>query len=160
MRHFLLTLAAVALLAGAAGWISYRRAADPALTAALARQDALEWLRRDFELSDAQFAAIKKLHEEYGLVCEEHCRNIQDALDVRNALRRDERASPDQRAAADRRYEELRLVCETAIATHVRQCAAIMSPGAGERYLALVLPKIRDFDHTGAPDVRLHGPGH
>lgn len=160
MRHFLLTLATVVLVAGAAGWLSYRRAADPALTAALARQDALEWLRRDFELTDAQFAAIKQLHDDYGLVCEEHCRNIQDALDARNELRKAGRASAAELAAADRRYEELRLICETAIATHVRQCAAIMSPAAGERYLALVLPKIKDFDHTGAPDVRLHGPGH
>ncbi|HYC71359.1 MAG TPA: hypothetical protein VEB66_09145 [Opitutaceae bacterium] len=160
MRHFLATLAVVAVLAGAAGWLSYRRGADPELRAALERQDALEWLRRDFELSEAQFREIKRLHDDYGVVCEEHCRNIQDALDARNALRRQGRATAEELAAADRRYEELRLVCETAIATHVRQCAAIMSPQAGQRYLALVLPKIKDFDHTGAPDVRLHGPGH
>lgn len=160
MRYFLGTLALVAALAGMAGWFSYRQAADPELAAAMARQDALEWLRRDFGLSDQQFAAIKKLHDEYGLVCEEHCRSIQDALGARDQLRKSGVATAEQLAAADRRYEELRLVCETAIAAHVRQCAALMSPAAGERYLALVLPKIKDFDHRGAPDVRLHGPGH
>jgi hypothetical protein len=30
-----------------------------------------------------------------------------------------------------------------------------MSPQAGERYLALVLPKIKDFDHQAAPDLQL-----
>jgi hypothetical protein len=64
-------------------------------------------------------------------------------------------ADPAALAAADRRVEELRVVCESAIATHVRQCAAEMSPEAGRRYLALVLPKIKDFDHLAAPDLQL-----
>jgi hypothetical protein len=52
------------------------------------------------------------------------------------------------------------LVCESAIATHVRECAAHMSPEAGRRYLALVLPKIKDFDHQAPPDLQLNKHGH
>ena len=63
-------------------------------------------------------------------------------------------------ASADRRVEELRLVCESAIATHVRECAAQMSPEAGQRYLALILPKIKDFDHQAPPDLQLNKHGH
>ncbi|MEO5959907.1 MAG: hypothetical protein ABIZ49_13360, partial [Opitutaceae bacterium] len=64
---------------------------------------------------------------------------------------------PDTAAlsAAERRLEELRSVCESAIAAHVRRCAAEMAPEAGRRYLALVLPKIKDFDHVAAPDLQL-----
>jgi hypothetical protein len=31
-----------------------------------------------------------------------------------------------------------------------------MSPQDGQRYLALVLPKIADFDHQAAPDLHLN----
>ena len=58
-------------------------------------------------------------------------------------------------AAADQKLQELRVVCETAIASHVREVAARMSKQQGERYLAMVLPKIRDFDHQGAADLRV-----
>jgi len=63
-------------------------------------------------------------------------------------------------AAADRRVEELRTGCETAIAAHVRACASHMSAEAGERYLALVLPKIKDFDHQAAPGLHLNQHQH
>jgi hypothetical protein len=35
-----------------------------------------------------------------------------------------------------------------------------MSPAAAQRYLALVLPKIKDFDHAAAPDLQLNHPHH
>ena len=156
MKNLLATIALVAGLALAAGLATYRTSADPALTRALAQQDALAWLRVDFQLTDAQFASIRELHESYSAVCAEHCRAIQEAADDRARLARSNQATPAKLAAADRRVEELRLVCESAIATHVRQCAALMSPEAGARYLALVLPKIRDFDHLAPPTLRLN----
>ena len=65
-------------------------------------------------------------------------------------------ASAAELRAANQRLQELRLVCETAIARHVRQVSALMSPQDGQRYLALVLPKIADFDHQAAPDLHLN----
>lgn len=150
------TLVLVVAVAMAAGWGAYRLGSRPEVEQALTKRDALEWLRADFQLTDAQFAAIKQLHENYSVVCEEHCRAIQAATSERNALKKNGTADAAALATADRRVEELRLVCESAIATHVRQCAAHMSPEAGERYLALVLPKIKDFDHVAAPDVGLN----
>jgi hypothetical protein len=155
MRHLFATLALLAALAGAAGLAAFRAGDDPAVRRALERQDALAWLRADFGLTDAQFAAIKRLHDAYASVCDEHCRQIREAMDARDELKRSGRATADQLAAADRRVEELVLVCESAIATHVRACAALMAPEAAARYLALVLPKIKEFDHLGAPDLRL-----
>jgi hypothetical protein len=160
MKHLLATFAVVALVAGTVGIISFRTASNPAVEEALARRDAMEWLRTDFQLTDAQFAAIKQLHDSYSIVCEEHCREIQVATRARNALRSSGTADIAALAAAERRVEQLRLVCESAIATHVRQCAAEMSPEAGQRYLALVLPKIKDFDHTAPPDLHLNHARH
>lgn len=159
MRHLLATLLLLGLLAGAAGFAAFRTGGDPAVRRALERQDALAWLRADFHLNDAQFAAIKRLHDAYASVCDEHCRRIREAMDAREALQRSGRASPGELATADRRVEELVLVCESAIATHIRACAAHMAPEAAERYLALVLPKIGEFDHLGAPDLRLDRRG-
>jgi hypothetical protein len=157
MKHLVATLALIAIVAATTGFVSFRTSGDAAVQSALSKQDAMEWLRTDFQLTDAQFAAIKKLHDSYSIVCEEHCRQIQEATHSRNSLRK---ANADARAlsAADRRVEELRLICESAIATHVRECATHMSPDASRRYLGMILPKIKDFDHLAAPSVQLtHG---
>ncbi len=160
MRNLVLSLAALFAIAAAVGLIAYRASGDAAVERALARQDPMAWLRADFNLSAAQFAAIRKLHDSYSVVCEEHCREIQGAFETRERLKAAAPADVAAIAAAERRVEALRLVCESAIATHVRQCAAEMSPEARERYLALVLPKIKDFDHQAAPDVQLNRHRH
>jgi hypothetical protein len=156
MKNLVSTLAFVVLLAGLAGVIVYRIASTDDVAQALAKKDPMEWLRADFDLNDAQFTAIKQLHDSYSVVCEEHCRAIQDAARARNELKTSAKADATAIAAAERRVEELRRVCESAIATHVRACAEHMSPGAGRRYLALVLPKIKDFDHEAPPDLQLN----
>jgi hypothetical protein len=159
MKHFLATLAAIAALAAVACALAFHFSGDPTLKAAVAKRDALEWLRAEFQLTDAQFAKIRQLHESYSIVCEKHCMDIMEAARARDELRK---TSTDAAAlaAANQRVEELRQVCETAIAAHVRQCAAEMSPAARDRYLALVLPKIADFDHYAPPDLQLNKRGH
>jgi hypothetical protein len=124
------------------------------LHAAAAKGDAMQWLRTDFQLTDAQFAAIWQLHESYAGTCEEHCRMIREASRARAVL---EAAQGDAAtlAAANQKVQELRQVCETAITRHVREVAALMPPEDGRRYLAMVLPKIAAFDHQAAPDLHL-----
>lgn len=160
MKYFLATVALIAAIAAATCVLTYHVVGDPAVKAAVATRDALEWLRADFHLTDAQFARIKQLHTEYARVCEEHCRAIQEAS---RALNQVKATSHNQSAvvAAETHLRGLRMVCETAIVAHVRQCAEEMSPEAGQRYLALVLPKIPNFDHRGPPDLQLSSPhGH
>jgi len=153
MKYLLGTLAVLLLAAAATGLVCYRLSCEPAVHAAVAKGDAMEWLRTDFHLDDRQFAAMKKLHEAYAPSCAEHCRLIQEATKARDAL---QTSDPAVVAAAERKLQELRTTCETAITVHVRQVAALMSPEDGRRYLALVLPKIANFDHTAAPDLQLN----
>lgn len=160
MKHLVATIALLAAAAGAAGFVAFQATSDPEVSRAPAKQDAMEWLRVDFDLNEAQFTAIKKLHDAYSVVCEEHCREIMRAVRARNELKAAPQADAPAIATAERRVEELRLVCESAIATHVRECAAQMSPEAGQRYLALILPKIKDFDHQAPPDLQLNKHGH
>ena len=129
---------------------------DPALHAAATKRDAMEWLRTDFHLTEAQFASIRELHNSYAGTCEEHCRMIQDATKARNALKAASSADPAAMISAEQKIQELRTHCETAITRHVRQVAALMSAEDGQRYLAMVLPKIADFDHQAAPDLHLN----
>jgi hypothetical protein len=154
MKHLLGTLALIAAVAATTCLVAFHFSVDPDVQAAVAKRDAMEWLRTDFQLSDTQFAKIKQLHDSYSVVCERHCMDIMDAARARDELKK---ASADATAiaAANKRVEELRQVCEAAIASHVRQCAAEMSGQAGQRYLALVLPKIADFDHQATPDLQL-----
>jgi hypothetical protein len=160
MKYFFATLTVLLLLLAATAAVTYRATGDRGVKAAMAKRDALEWLRAEFGLNEAQYRQIKELHEAYSSVCEEHCRQIQLANRERNELKALPQANPEILAAAETRLSQLRLECETAIAAHVRQCAAMMSPAAGERYLAMVLPKIADFDHRAAPDVQLSAHEH
>ncbi|MFZ5494288.1 MAG: periplasmic heavy metal sensor [Verrucomicrobiota bacterium] len=155
MKYLGRTLAVLALAALAAGFLCYRMSSVPAVQAAARSGDAMAWLRADFRLTDAQFAAIKKLHDDYAPSCEEHCRLIQQAFRARTALAVREGADPAAVAAAERAVQQLRTACETALTAHVRKVAAVMAPEQGARYLALVLPKIANFDHQMAPDLAL-----
>jgi hypothetical protein len=155
VKNLLATLTLVAAAAAGVAVVCYRAGCEPAVHAAAEKGDALAWLRAEFRLDDTQFAAIRRLHEAYAPECAEHCRAIREATRARDALAAARPADPAALAAADRRVQELRAFCETAIARHVRRVAALMAPAEGERYLALVLPKIASFDHAAAPDLRL-----
>jgi hypothetical protein len=160
MKNRSISLALVLAVAAAAGVVVYRNSGDAALERALAEGDAMAWLRADFGLTEEQFDAIKTLHDDYSVVCAEHCLEIQKASLALERLKTREGVAAETVAAAERRLEELRAVCESAIATHVRRCAAMMSAEAGERYLALVLPKIKDFDHQAPPDLGVNRHRH
>ena len=156
MKYLLGTLAVLILLAAAAGFAGYRASCDPMLHSAAAKGDPMEWMRVDFHLTDTQFTAIRALQESYSGSCAEHCRMIQEATKARNTLKAAQGADSAATLAAEQKIQELRARCETAITRHVRQVAALMSPADGQRYLALVLPKIADFDHQAAPDLHLN----
>src|SRR5689334_18771919 len=118
MKHFFATVALLVAVAGAAGGVAFRGGGEPGIRDALGRRDALTWLRTDLHWSDAQFAAIRTLHESYSTVCEEHCRAIQEAASARDALKTAPKTDAQALQAAERRVQELRTVCETAIAAH------------------------------------------
>jgi hypothetical protein len=141
MKNFLFTLGILVAAAGLSYGIFYTVSREPAaVRQALHERDALAWLRTEFKLSDAQLTAIKELHETYREACAVHCAKIMDAQN---------RGAPAAEVAA------LEKTCVTAMTEHFKRVAALMPPGQGERYLAIVLPRIADFDHRGAPNVQV-----
>ena len=139
MKNILITLGVALVVAAAAGGICYRMNCDAGLHRAANEGDAMGWLRAEFKLDDAQFAAVKKLHDDYGVVCGEHCAAIMAAK---------RRAAPASEIAG------LEATCAEAMTAHFRKVATLMARKQGERYLSLVLPRVESYGHEGAPTVR------
>lgn len=139
-RNLLLTLLLAAGVAAAAFGVAYFASGDRALRAAARQGDALEWLRVEFSLEPKRFAEVRRLHEEFSIECSAHCAAIVAAR---------ERSAPAAEIGALEEH------CVAAMTAHFRQVAARMEPAQGERYLALVLPRVRGHTHQGAPSVRL-----
>ena len=154
MKNFLLTLLAVLVAGALAGGALYRWHCDDALHAAAQQRDAMKWLRTEFHLSDAQFAAIARLHEDYSVECAGHCAAIGGARAELAAAEKSGQPAATL-AALRRKVVERELACRTAIGAHLRKVAASMPPGEGERYLQMLLPRVENYTHQSAPTVRL-----
>ena len=140
MKNFLITLGMAVAACLVAFAVFYGLHDDAAMRRAARDGDPMAWMRAEFRLDDAQFVAIKQLHDEYGTVCVEHCAMITNAR---------------QQAAPAGELERLERLCVDAMTGHFRRVAALMSPDEGERYLATVLPRIPGYEHAGAPSVQV-----
>ncbi len=140
MKNFLLTLVVLLAVGASSYGIFYAMNDLPAVRRAAHEGDAMAWLRAEFQLDDAQFAAIQKLHDDYGTVCSGHCAAIMAAK---------RRHAPAAEVAV------LEQFCTRSMMKHFRRVAALMPPGQGARYLAIVLPRVTAYDHTGAPNVQV-----
>ncbi len=47
----------------------------------------------------------------------------------------------------------LETTCVRSMTDHFHRVAALMPPAEGARYLAIVLPRVADYDHRGAPTL-------
>ncbi len=150
MNHRSIAIAVILALACAVGGAAYVWVRPPQPGSTVAADDALLWLRQEFTLSADTLARIEAMHADYQVVCEEHCRNIQDA---RRALRslRQAQAPGAEIAAAEAKLAEVNLVCTTSLEAHMREIARVIGGEQGERYLAIVLPRVARYDHAGAP---------
>jgi hypothetical protein len=153
MRHFWTTLVLIAALATGCWLLFFRVACDPKAHAAAQAGNVMEWMRCEFRLTEAQYAAIGKLHAEHAAVCAGHCTAVETARAKVAAARGTGDAA--QVAAAQREQREAENVCRVSVEAHVRRVAAVMDPAAGERYLKMVLPRLAALDHAGPPSLSL-----
>jgi len=101
-----------------------------------ASADDLDWLRQEFQLSDAGLARVRQLHEGYLPRCAEMCRRIavkkrelESALAGRTNLSSDAEQKLTELAA-------LRAQCQTQMLRHFVEVSQAMPPAQGRRYLA------------------------
>ena len=140
MKNWLITLGLAVAVGVAAYGVFFVGNDEPELRRAARAGDAMAWLRVEFRLSEAQAAAVKKMHDDFSVECGEHCAAILDAR---------ERKAP---AAEIARLEQ---VCVDAMTAHFERVAALMAPEQGARYLEIVRPRVAGYDHAGAPNVRV-----
>ncbi len=138
----------VLLLAAAAGYgITYHLRTRRS-------EDQWVWLRREFHLSNGQFARVQALHDAYQPVCADHCSRILAARQRLEELSRGGQAGTADYRATLARWEDIRRECEQATLRHLDTVAAAMNPADGRRYLAMMVPRVLHSDHSGPPGIR------
>lgn len=155
-----LGMLALAVLCTLGTFLGYKLGCDPVLHEAACQGDSMAWMRHEYHLSEAQFAAIQKLHEEYTDTCDEHCRKIRAAMKARETLQKNGPGDKAALLAADENISELSASCQAALRKHLERVAALMNPEDGCCYLATMIPLLERFDHSGTPDLRLTAPAH
>jgi hypothetical protein len=107
---------------------------------ALLQDDApeLAWLKKEFNLSDAEFRRISTLHDAYLPGCMERCQRI-DAKNrqLQELLAHATSVTPEiERGLAE--AAALRLECQKAMLNHFLAVSQAMPPEQGRRYLAWI----------------------
>lgn len=139
-------VAVVALLAGVAGFLASRhpwgsRPPDsPVSIGGPSVLPELEWLRREFELTDTQFAKVSELHASYRPTCESLCARVIASHDkVKRLADSGTRVSPELRSALEE-HASLHAECQAAMLDHLYRTAACLSPGQARDYLDAMVP--------------------
>ena len=101
-------------------------------------QPELAWLKKEFKLSDSEYARIVKLHKAYLPQCAQRCMRIAQLNDkLEQLLSKASAVTPEiQAVLADR--AKMRADCEAEMLTHFLQVSRMMPPEQGRRYLRWV----------------------
>lgn len=142
MKRPLLILLATVLVALAGYGIAYEWATRSS-KAMLAHPDCgMIWLRSEYHLSEAQYARIAKMHEDYRPTCERMCARIAAAQEKVDALISVHNAVTPETEAAMREWALLQNECRVAMLAHVYAVSAEMPPQDGKRYLEMATARI------------------
>ncbi|HWQ93649.1 MAG TPA: periplasmic heavy metal sensor [Clostridia bacterium] len=101
-------------------------------------QPELAWLKKEFKLSDAEFARISALHEAYLPQCAERCRRIEEQNAKLQALLAAAGAVTPEVEQAIAQRARMRADCEAEMLKHFLEVSRTMPPAQGQRYLAWV----------------------
>lgn len=98
----------------------------------------LAWLKREFHLSDAEYARVTELHAQYLPRCAERCRRIEDqTAQLRRLLHATPTITTEVRTLIAQRAT-LRAECEAEMLEHFLAVSRSMPPAEGQRYLEWV----------------------
>ena len=98
----------------------------------------LMWLKKEFNLSDAEFKRVSELHAAYRPQCEERCRRIAAKNAELKTLLNQTNALTTEVEKKLHEASELRLECQKAMLKHFIEVSQTMPPEQGKRYLAWV----------------------
>lgn len=113
-------------------------ATQPMRVISAAPDAELLWLRREFKLTDAQFAQIKSLHEKYSGRCDAMCREIMRVnTRLDSLITADHEVTPELSSAMEE-AARVQANCRTAMLAHIYEVAANMEPTQGARYVQMM----------------------
>ena len=133
----------LALVAAFGGYFLYFHAATQPTAQMLAQpQSEMIWLKKEYHLTDAQFARIQELHREYAPRCDRMCERIANANSRLDDLIKSSRTfRPEvEKALAD--CVAVQAECRRALLQHVYAVSAEMSPADGARYVQMMKDRI------------------
>lgn len=139
-------LVTLALVAGLLGYGLTRLAMPvPEPSEASAPDAQFAWLKKEFAVSDAGSAEIRRLQLAYAPICEDHCAAVVRAQAALRAAADD----PAARAAASAELARLKTVCSEATRAHLQSIAAQMPPAQAARFLAMMESRVAHDDARG-----------
>ena len=143
-----------AAVAGLIAYCVYFVCATQPMHAMLADPEGgMEWLRREFELDDAQFVKIKALHEAYKPECAQMCRRISEANSKVDSLVDGSHSVTPEIASALRNVSVVQQECREQMLAHIYAVSAAMTPENGRRYLKLMKPRLIEVGLPAATAV-------
>jgi hypothetical protein len=111
-------------------------------TADLRDTDPQQWFRREYSLSDAQYAAVQRLEETYRPVCDRHCSDYRTAhTRLQDLITRSPTWTPEIGDAMADTYR-IEMECRRDMLRHAYDVSAAMAPNEGRRYMAMILSRI------------------
>ncbi len=136
-KGFLILL--VGLLLGTAGFCAfYYLGTAPSREMLRNPQPELAWLKKEFKISDAEFARISELHAAYLPRCAERCRAIEEQNQkLRALIAQATNMTPEIQGVLTARAR-MRADCEAEMMKHFLDVSRTMPPEQGRRYLAWV----------------------
>lgn len=136
LNRTLLLVFAAAIVAGGLLWGGFVIGSRWCAPQLVRPTDDLDWLRMEFQLSDAQMARIRQLHEGYVPICQGYCDQIADEKRELNLLMGEGGRAPAEVEQVLQRIASLRAECQTAMLRHFEEVSRVMPPHQGQRYLA------------------------
>ena len=109
---------------------------------AAAPSGELEWLRREFHLSDDQFRKVEGLQSVYMPVCNEMCQRIMEANSKLDRLLSENREVTPAVEAAIREAGSVQDDCRKQMLAQIYRVSMQMNPADGERYLRLMKSRV------------------
>lgn len=143
-----LIILAVSLLVGLAGFIVSRQQCSCGWDVNMTSHEdksqlpELEWLQREFGLSNDQFTKVSALHLAYRPVCEDLCMKVMASHEkVKRLVHNGTQVSPDLISALEE-HAALHVKSQTAMLAHLYRTAECMTPEQAKRYLDIMLPQV------------------
>jgi len=150
MRKFLFLLGFVAVVGAATYFVCYHRAMASVIIVTPDGTDAeLAWLKREFALSNEQYAKVEALHEAYRPLCVGHCANYLEAHGRLKQLLETRTSWSPEIGEAVAAVARIQSECHASMLEYAYDVAACMSPEQGRRYLEMIKMQIIEGDPAG-----------